>query len=32
VKLFLNGLEMKHRATSADKAFVNGFGKLYLLR
>jgi len=32
VKLLMNGIEMKHRATSADKAFVNGFGKLYLLR
>ena len=32
VKLLMNGIEMKHRTTSADKAFVNGFGKLYLLR
>lgn len=27
-----NGSKMKHRKTSADKAFKNGFGKMYLLR
>jgi len=32
VKIFTNGKEMKHRSTSADRAFKNGFGKLYLLR
>ena len=32
VKIFTNGREMKHRQTSADRAFKNGFGKLYLLR
>ncbi len=32
VKLYTNGKEMKHRATSADRAFKNGFGKLYLLK
>jgi hypothetical protein len=32
VKLLANGIEMKHRQTSADKAFVNGIGKIYLLR
>ena len=32
VKIYTNGREMKHRATSADRAFEHGFGKLYLLR
>jgi hypothetical protein len=32
VKIFTNGKEMKHRQTSADRAFEHGFGKLYLLR
>ena len=32
VKIFNNGNEMNHRSTSADKAFKNGVGKLYLLR
>jgi len=32
VKIFTNGKEMKHRQTSADRAFKNGFGKMYLLR
>ena len=32
VKIFTNGKEMKHRATSADKAFKHGIGKMYLLR
>jgi hypothetical protein len=32
VKIYTNGEEMKHRSTSADKAFKNGFGKIYLLR
>ncbi len=27
-----NGQNLNHRGTSADKAFKNGFGKLYLLR
>lgn len=27
-----NGQTLDHRSTSADKAFKNGFGKLYLLR
>ena len=27
-----NGQQLNHRNTSADKAFKNGFGKLYLLR
>ena len=33
-KVFLNanGDQINHRATSADKAFKNGFGKLYILR
>ena len=26
------GQSMKQRSTSADKAFKNGFGKLYILR
>ena len=32
VKIFNNGKEMKHRETSADKAFKNNIGKMYLLR
>ena len=32
VKIFNNGVEMKHRETSADRAFKNGIGKMYLLR
>ncbi|NJN25830.1 MAG: hypothetical protein HC819_07610 [Cyclobacteriaceae bacterium] len=32
VKLYTGGKEMKHRATSADRAFTNGIGKMYLLR
>lgn len=32
VKIFTNGKEMKHRETSADKAFKNDIGKMYLLR
>jgi flagellar hook assembly protein FlgD len=32
VKIYTNGKEMKHRATSADRAFEHGFGKIYLLR
>jgi len=32
VKIFNNGVEMKHRSTSADRAFKNGIGKIYLLR
>ena len=32
VKIFHSGSEMKHRSTSADKAFKNGVGKLYLLK
>lgn len=27
-----NGTKMKHRRTSADKAFKHGYGKMYLLR
>lgn len=27
-----NGAKLKHRRTSADKAFKHGFGKIYLLR
>lgn len=27
-----NGENMKHRTTSADRAFKNGFGKIYLLK
>ena len=32
VKIFNDGNEINHRSTSADKAFKNGIGKLYLLR
>ncbi|MCG8309660.1 MAG: C25 family cysteine peptidase [Cytophagales bacterium] len=32
VKIYTNGKEMKHRRTSADKAFKHGVGKLYLLK
>jgi len=32
VKVQLNGESMEMRATAADRAFKNGFGKLYLLR
>lgn len=32
VKIYNNGQEMKHRETSADRAFKNGIGKMYLLR
>jgi flagellar hook assembly protein FlgD len=32
VKIYTNGREMKHRQTAADRAFKNGFGKMYLLR
>jgi flagellar hook assembly protein FlgD len=32
VLLRMNGQSLEHRATSADKAFKNGFGKLYILR
>lgn len=32
VMLRMNGQTIQHRATSADKAFKNGFGKLYILR
>jgi hypothetical protein len=32
VKVFTNGREMAHRKSAGDKAFKNGFGKLYLLR
>jgi hypothetical protein len=32
VKIYTNGQEMKHRQTAADRAFKNGFGKMYLLR
>ena len=32
VKIFNRGTEMKHRSTSADRAFKNGIGKIYLLR
>lgn len=32
VKIFNHGKEMKHRSTSADKAFKHGIGKMYLLR
>ncbi len=32
VKIFNSGKEMKHRETSADRAFKNGIGKMYLLR
>ncbi|MCK5703517.1 MAG: transporter, partial [Cyclobacteriaceae bacterium] len=32
VKIFNSGKEMKHRGTSADRAFKHGIGKLYLLR
>ncbi len=32
VMLRMNGESLNHRATSADKAFKNGFGKLYILR
>jgi hypothetical protein len=32
VKIFNRGNEMKHRSTSADRAFKNGIGKLYLLK
>ena len=32
VKIYNNGVEMKHRETSADRAFKNGIGKMYLLR
>lgn len=32
VLLRMNGESLEHRATSADKAFKNGFGKLYILR
>ncbi len=32
VKIYNNGREMKHRETSADRAFKNGIGKMYLLR
>jgi len=33
-KVFIrqNGQQMEHRNTTADKAFKNGFGKLYILR
>nr|WP_179213412.1 C25 family cysteine peptidase [Ekhidna lutea] len=33
-KVFIksNGEKMQHRATSADRAFKHGFGKLYILR
>lgn len=32
VKIYIDGLEIKHRGTAADKAFENGIGKMYLLR
>lgn len=32
VKIYTNGVDMKHRETSADRAFNNGIGKMYLLR
>jgi hypothetical protein len=32
VVMKLNGDEIKHRATKADKAFKKGYGKLYILR
>lgn len=32
VKVYKDGKEMKMRATSADRAFKHGYGKLYLLR
>lgn len=32
VKIYIDGMEIKHRGTSADKAFKNGIGKMYLLR
>ena len=32
VKIFTNGNEMQHRSTSADHAFKNGVGKIYLLK
>jgi len=28
----INGENVKNRGTSADRAFKNGFGKLYILR
>ena len=30
--IYNNGEEMKHRGTSADKAFKHGVGKIYLLK
>lgn len=32
VKIYNNGEEMKHRGTSADRAFKHGVGKIYLLK
>ncbi len=32
VKVRMNGQEIKLRATAGDRAFKNGFGKLYILR
>lgn len=32
VKIYIDGEEIKSRSTSADKAFKNGIGKMYLLR
>ncbi len=32
VQMKMNGQQPEHRTTSADKAFKNGFGKMYLLR